>query len=376
MVKYTIRRLIQSIPTLFGITLLSYLLMTAAPGDGPTAALTFDPRIPPAQRERLKVQFGVNDPWIVQYLRWLTGDDWMRRDTDGDGLADTCIFIACEGAIGRGGEMEPLPPGTARGILRGDFGKAISISTRPPVLSVIGERLPATLELGIASTLVGLLLGIPIGILAAVSRGKAFDNFTRVFAVIVNAVPVFWLGLVLILIFGAMLKNANGQPFLPMGGRCPTVDSNNIPIIGCVPLFQRMEYLILPTIVLASGLVAGYSRFMRASMLDVIGQDYVRTAKAKGLPERVVWFKHSARNALIPIATFLGPTITGVLGGAVITETIFSWPGLGRLGIEAINSQDYPLIMGFVVIGALATIIGYIISDLLYAVVDPRIRFN
>lgn len=376
MVKYTIRRLLQAIPTLFGITLLSYLLMTAAPGDGPTAALTFDPRIPPAQRERLKIQFGVNDSWVVQYLRWLTGDDWMRRDTDGDGLADTCIFVACEGAIGPGGEIQALPPGDNYGIIRGDFGDAFSSSSRTPVIKLIGERIPATLELGIASTIVGLLLGIPIGILAAVSRGRPFDNFTRILAVVVNAVPVFWLGLVLILIFGATLKDANGDPFLPMGGRCPSVDAEGMPIIGCVPLFQRMEYLILPTIVLAAGFVAGYSRFMRASMLEVIGQDYVRTAKAKGLPQRVVWFKHSARNALIPIATFLGPTITGVLSGAAITETIFSWPGLGRLGIEAVNAQDYPLVMGFVVIGAVATILGYIISDLLYAVVDPRIRFS
>ncbi len=375
MVKYTIRRLIQSIPTLFGITLLTYLMMTAAPGDGPTAALTFDPNIPPSQRERLAIQLGVNDPWIVQYLRWLVGDDWMRWDNDGDGLADGSILVPLEGATGPFGAMERLPPGTARGILRGDFGRSFATG-RPPVINEIAARIPATLELGISSLFVGLLFGIPIGILAAVTRGGWFDNVTRVLAVVFNAIPIFWMGLILILIFGTTLKNAAGDPFLPMGGRQPAVGADGQPVMGILPLFERINYLILPTLTLSFGLIAGYSRFMRASMLDVIGQDYVRTAQAKGLPARVVWFKHSARNALIPIATFLGPAITGLLSGAAITETIYSWPGLGRLAVGAVTALDYPIVMGVVVIGAVATILGYILSDILYALIDPRIRFS
>lgn len=142
------------------------------------------------------------------------------------------------------------------------------------------------------------------------------------------------------------------------------------------PIWERLQYMILPVFVLASGGIAGFSRYMRASMLDVINQDYIRTARSKGLSAREVWFRHGARNAMIPIATFLGPSITGVIGGAAITESVFNWNGLGRTGVTAVTSQDYPIVMAVVIIGAVATIIGYLISDILYAVVDPRIRFS
>ena len=141
-------------------------------------------------------------------------------------------------------------------------------------------------------------------------------------------------------------------------------------------MWDRLEYLILPTFVIATGEIAGFSRFMRASLLDVSHQDYIRTAKAKGLSNRLVWFKHGTRNALIPIATFLGPAITGILGGAAITETIFAWPGLGRLAVNAVTQQDYPIVMTVVLFAAVATILGYLLSDILYALIDPRIRLN
>jgi len=358
MLKYTLRRLLQAIPTFFGITIISYLLMTAAPG-GPVAALTQDPKISPAQRQILAARLGVNDPWPVQYLRWLLGDTWMRWDSDGDGVADSAFLIPLDAD----GDGVPESPGDRLGILRGDFGR--SFFYRRPVTDLLGERVAATLELGIAALLAGLVLGVPIGIYAAVRKGGVFDNSTRVLAVIFNAIPVFWLGLILLLIFGAQLH------WLPMGGRCPTTLSG-----GCPPIYQRLEYLILPTFALATGAIAVYSRYMRASMLDVMTQDYMRTALAKGLSGRNVWFKHGARNALIPLATFLGPAITGLLSGAVITETIFSWPGLGRLGVGAVTSQDYPVVMAVVIIGAIATIFGYILSDVLYGVIDPRIRFD
>lgn len=342
MIKYTIRRLIQAIPTFFGITIFSYMLMAAAPG-GPVAALTFDPRITPQQRQRLAQQLGLNDPLPVQYLRWLVGDDWMQFDTDGDGEMDSY--------------------GTRRGILRGDFQR--SFTARRPVLDVITERIPATLELGAASLMLGVAVGVPIGILAATRKGGWFDNLTRVLAVVFNAIPIFWLGLILILVFGSWLG------VLPMGGRCPPVLTG-----GCPPVYGRIEYLILPTFVLATGAIAIYSRYMRASMLDVMSQDYMRTAHSKGLTNRVVWFKHGARNAFIPLATFLGPAITGLLSGAAITETIFSWPGMGRLAVNSVTSQDYPVVMGVVIITAIATMLGYILSDILYALVDPRIRFD
>ncbi len=357
MIKYTIRRLIQAIPTFFGITILSYLLMSAAPG-GPVAALTFGPNIPQYQKERLAAQLGVNDPLPIQYLRWLAGDDWMRWDSNGDGVADQSFLLPINDSSG-----EPLPVGDNKGILRGDFGR--SFFYKRPVASMIGERVMATLELGITSLLLGLAVGVPIGILAAVRKSGWFDNVTRVLAVVFNAIPVFWLGLILILIFGSSLH------LLPMGSRCSALS-----IGGCPPIWGRIEYLILPTFVLSTGAIAVYSRYMRASMLDVMGQDYMRTAEAKGLSGRAVWFKHGARNAMIPLATFLGPAITGLLSGAVITETIFSWPGLGRFAVQAVVSQDYPVVMTVVIIGSVATIFGYILSDVLYAVIDPRIRFD
>lgn len=356
MVKYTLRRMVQAIPTFLGITILSYLLMSLAPG-GPVRALTFGPRSTPAQIARVSKQLGLNDPLPIQYLRWLLGDDWMRWDSDGDGKADHSFLIPLE----IDGEVQP--PGTNKGFLRGDLGN--SYFERRPVINVITERIPATLELGISALFFGVLIGVPIGILAAVKRGGKFDSFTRILAVVFNAVPVFWLGLILILIFGAWLK------ILPMGGRGPVQLNGDYP-----PIYQRLQYLILPTFVLATGGIAVFSRYMRASMLDVIGQDYIRTAKAKGLSSRNVWFTHGARNALIPIATFLGPAMAGLLGGAPITETIFSWPGLGRVGVNSVIQQDYPVVMAVVIITSVATIIGFLLSDILYALIDPRIRFS
>jgi peptide/nickel transport system permease protein len=367
MIKYTLRRLLQAIPTFVGITIFSYLLMTAAPG-GPVHALTFDPRVSPQQRARLAAQLGVNDPLPVQYIRWLLGDDWMRRDTDGDGRSDESILIPL-GVNNDASLCYAKPcdlifaPGERKGILRGDFGR--SFFYRRPITDMIGERVAATLELGAASLLLGLTIGVPVGIIAAVRKGGIFDNITRVMAVSFSAIPIFWLGLILLLIFGSRLG------ILPMGGRCPPTLTG-----GCPPIWGRLEYLILPTFVLATGAIAVYSRYMRASMLDVKSQDYMRTAQAKGLSGRTVWFKHGARNALIPLATFLGPAITGLLSGAAITETIFSWPGLGRLAVGGVTSQDYPVVMAVVIISAVATILGYILSDILYALIDPRIRFD
>ena len=359
MFRYILKRLLQAIPLVFGITLLSFMLMTAAPG-GPIASLRPpNPRTPPEERAKLAARLGFNDPWLIQYLRWLLGDDWMRQDTNGDGVADVAILLPLDAD----GDGEAEPPGTSRGALRGDFGN--SIQQKRPVLEVLTERLPATLELGIGSLVIGITIGVLIGIMAAVRRGGWFDNATRVLAVFFDAIPSFWLGLILILLFGAQLH------WLPLQGRCKATISDT-----CPPLYDRLSYLILPTFILTTGIVAGYSRFVRASMLDIINMDYIRTAKAKGLNDRVVWYKHAARNALIPIATFLGPAITGILGGAVITETIFSWPGVGRTVVQAVTQRDYPVVMAVTIYAALATILGYLLSDVLYGIIDPRIRFD
>lgn len=373
--RYIIRRLLQAIPTVFGITLFVYIFISLAPG-GPVEILAFNNRMKLREKEELKYILGFNDPLLVQYLRWLTGDDWLRWDSDDDGLADASVFFIDHYAPEldeRGkpvideitGEpvLKPLPPGKKRGILRGDWGN--SIYYKRSALSVLVERLPATLELGITSLITGFTLGIAAGILAAVRHGGVFDQVSRVVAAIVDSAPSFGQGLFLILFFAIYLN------VLPIAGRCKTTLDDS-----CPPLPQRLEYLILPTIVLAAGGVSNISRFMRASMLDVVSQDYIRTAKAKGLRDRSVWMRHGIRNAFIPIATFLGPSITFLLTGAAITESIFAWPGVGRLLVQAPGRRDYPIVMIVVVYGALANILGYLLSDILYALLDPRIRFD
>jgi peptide/nickel transport system permease protein len=358
MYKYIIRRLLQAIPTFFGITILSYMLMVLAPGD-PMARLAFNPRMKQEERAAIAARLGVNDPLPIQYLRWLLGDDWMRWDTDGDGLADRNFLLPLDAD----GDGEPELRGTNLGVLRGDFGN--SFVGRRPVLDVIRDRLPATFELGLTALTVSLLIGVPVGVLAAVRRGGWFDNFTRVVAVFLNAIPGFWLGLILILIFGSRLG------LLPMGSQCkPSLTGE------CPQLLERLEFLILPTLVLAAAPIASYSRFTRASMLETMSKDYVRTAYAKGLPNQMVWFKHGARNALIPLASIIGQEVTVLLGGAVIVETIFSWPGIGRLAVNAVLQQDFPVVMGVVILSSIATILGFILTDILYAFIDPRIRLK
>lgn len=354
---YVIRRLIQAVPTFFGITILTYLLMSAS--GNPVAALTFRPGVPASERERLAAELGVNDPLPIQYLRWLLGDDWMRWDSDGDGVADQSFLIPLDANE----DGVPEKVGQRKGVLRGDFGT--SFTKKRPVLDILFERLPATLELSISSLIIGTVFGVLIGILAAIKRGGVFDNISRVGAVAFTAIPIFWFAIMLLLFFSVQLK------IFPIGDRCALTLEDS-----CPPIYQRFQYMVLPVIVLSVGSIAGYSRIMRASMLDIISQDYIRTARAKGLSSRLVWFRHAARNALIPIATSLGPAITGLLSGAVVTETIFNYPGVGLTSIQAVTQRDYPMVMAITIYAAISTILGYLLSDILYAVIDPRIRFS
>ena len=355
MKKYILRRAIQAIPTLLGITLIVYVIMLLAPGD-PIALMTFDPTIRADERERLAQQLGVHDPFYLQYLRWLIGDDWMMVDTNLDG--------------------EPDSWGDNYGILRGDFGNSFKFRGSNP-LELIAARLGATIELNTMVLLFGLTTGIVIGVLAAVYRGRLFDRFTRIFAVIGDSVPAFWFGLLALVFFGLLLPRVleesfgigNGRPILPMGGRClPTRG-------GCPPIYERLQFLILPTVVSSLGLIAVWSRYMRASMLETINSDYMRTARAKGMTDRVIWFRHGLRNAILPFMVFLGPAFVSLLGGSVIIERIFTWPGVGLLLFDSVVSRDYPLIMASVVIGSVLSVIGYLASDILLATFDPRVRF-
>jgi len=360
MIKYLIRRLIQSIPTFFGITLLSYLLLWLAPGSV-VERLYLAPNIKAETRARLAAQLGINDPFHIQYLRWLAGDDWLRWDTNGDGIADQAFTPLAQ--LDEDGDGLPEPPGDNYGILRGDFGR--SFVKKQPVMDVFLANLPATLELGIAAIVTSLAIGIPVGVISAVTRGRAFDNVSRIMAVIFDAVPSFYLGYILLLVFAVRLD------LVPIGGRC-------VPnLYGvCPSLFERWIYLPLPTIVLAAGLVALFSRYVRTSTLEVLSQDYIRTARAKGLSPRVVNFRHAMRNAMIPVATLLGPIITNVWSGAIVIETVFAWPGLGRIAYNSAIQQDYPVVMGIVIFASLGTILGFLLSDILYVLIDPRIRIN
>ncbi len=357
MTRYILRRLAQAVPTFLGITVLSYLLMAAS--GNPVQVLAFQPDMTPEEFKRIGDDLGVNDPLPVQYLRWLAGDDWMRWDEDGDGVADHAVLVALD----PDGDGKPAKPGTRHGILRGDFGN--SFVTRRPVLELLSERFPATLELNVITLILGNTLGILAGILAALNRGRLLDYGVRFHSAFFNAIPLFWFALLTLLYFAAQLR------ILPLGDRCKTLLTTS-----CPPINLRLEYLVLPVFAIVMNIIADVSRLMRTSMLEVIGQDYIRTARAKGLRRNAVWVRHAARNALIPIVTGIGPAILSLLNGTIVIETVFNWPGAGQVTFSAAVARDYPMVMATVIYASFIVIIGYIISDFLYTVVDPRIRFN
>jgi peptide/nickel transport system permease protein len=338
---YILRRLVQGIPTFFGITVFAFLMMLNAPGD-PVNLLTFNPRSADTETVgRMRRQLGLDKPQIVQYVYWLIGNDWTLYDSDGDGVDDS--------------------PGIRRGLLRGDLGN--SLKHRRPVLELLGERVPATLLLGISSLFTGYGLGIFLGVLAAVYHRTWIDQLVRILSVVGNAVPQFWLGLLLIILFSLNLG------VLPMSGM-RSISSRSF------DLWDLVSHMILPVFVLSLNTIAFVSRFTRTELLEVLEQDFVRTARAKGLKDNTVWWKHALRNALLPVATFLGPGIGTLLAGAVIVERVFAWPGMGLLIVDAVFQRDYPLVMGSVVIASIMFILGVLLSDILYAMLDPRIRLS
>jgi len=318
--KYILRRLLQLIPLLIGVSLISFFVMHLAPGD-PTALFT-DPNIDPMELARIRANWGLDKPVVVQYFYWL---------------------------------------GNA---LRGNFGT--SYMTGRPVTAEILERLPATLLLMISSYILTLLITIPLGVFSAVKKGKWQDNLITVFSFAGMATPSFWLGLMLMLLFSVKLG------WLPAVGMFDVLSKHTG--IGH-RILDLIRHMILPLATMTILGLAGLSRYQRAAMLEVLNQDYIRTARAKGLPERVVIFKHALRNALIPIVTILGLSLPGLFGGAFIIETIFAWPGMGRLGVMAIFQRNYPLIMGIVIFSAVLIMLGNLLADIGYALVDPRIRY-
>jgi peptide/nickel transport system permease protein len=347
MTTYVVRRLIQTIGLLFLLSVILFALVNLAPG-GPLAGQGQSRHIDPEKVELLKRQFGLDKPLPTQYLIWLVGNDWMKVDMDGDGVAESY--------------------GTRKGVLRGDFG--FSFRTRKPALEEIGERLPNTIYLMTVTMLVAILIAIPIGILSAMRQYSTFDITVTTFSFAGQAIPEFWLGLLLILIFYAWLKNPfTGDSLLPSGGM------TSIGATG-FDLGDRIVHLILPVATGGLGWIAWYSRFLRSSMLDVIHQDYLRTARAKGLPNRLVIYKHALRNALIPLITLLALDLPYIFSGAIFVEILFSWPGMGRLYYQAALQRDYPILLAILIIGAAFIILSNLLADLLYAYLDPRVRYD
>jgi peptide/nickel transport system permease protein len=318
MTAYILRRLLQAIPTFLGITIIAYAVIRLAPGD-PLSVFEDARGTTAEQMAALRVAYGFDRPLPIQYL------DWRGRAVQHD--------------IGR------------------------SFQTHLPAPDLILERVPATLELTLTALLIGLFVGIPAGLWAGVHRGSWPDQVVRVFAVVGDAVPHFWLGLLCIAFFSVQLR------WLPVGG---IVSLNADPWdIG-----DRLRHLALPALVLATGFLAIFARYMRTEVLEVLGQDYVRTARAKGLREMAVLYGHALRNALIPVITVLGGSLPALLAGAATTEFVFTWPGMARLAVDAAFARDYPVVMGLVLVAAALIILGNIISDVLYGVVDPRIRLR
>ena len=343
MFNYILRRLAQAIPQLVLISLLLFMLMQAF-GD-PIAALGVRTPPRPADRERLRRQLGLDQPVYVQYLVWLAGNDWMKIDMDGDGVAET--------------------PGKRLGVLRGDFGD--SLVSKRPVLDVITERLPNTLLLMVVVELVIIIFSLIIGVYSAVKQYSFFDNFVTGLSFVGYSMPIFLIALLSMYLFSINFKEW-GLPHLPTVGMFD-------PQVGRTP-GQIALHMILPVLSLSIISVAGYSRYVRSSMLEVLGLDYIRTARAKGLREALVIRRHALRNATLPFVTLIGLDIPFLLAGAVVTESIFAWPGTGRLFVERIAQSDFPVLMGILMMTAIAVIIFQLLTDITYSFLDPRIQIK
>jgi len=343
MLQYIIKRLFQGIPLLIILSLALFLLMMNL-GD-PIATMGGRTLTRPEDRERLMRQLGLDKPIAVQYLYWLIGNTWTKIDSDGDGIPDK--------------------NGTRLGILRGDFGT--SLVTRKPVTEMIGERIPNTLILMVASEIVTIVFALVLGIYSALRQYSTLDNILTALLFIGYSMPVFFISLMSMYIFAVLFKKW-GWPYLPTVGMFD-------PQVGKTSA-QVLWHMVLPVISLSVIYFAAYSRYIRSTMLEVLSQDYIRTAKSKGLPRRQVVYVHALKNAALPIVTVIGLDLPFLLGGAVVTERIFAWPGMGRLFLDHLSRADISVVMGILMLVATAVVIFQIITDIIYAWLDPRIRYN
>ncbi len=316
MFQYIVRRLLVALPVLLGVTVISYFIISLAPGD--VVDLLVDPNVSASDKEALRESLGLNDPIHVRYAKWL-------------------------------GE-----------VLQGNLG--YSYVNGQKVANRIGERMVPTFTLSLFALFIAYLVAVPVGVVSATRQYSFIDYISSIVALIGVSIPNFFLGIGLIYMFSLKLK------LLPVSGMYTLGGENN--------LFDLLRHLMLPAIVLSAGTMGQVTRFTRSAMLDVVRQDYIRTARAKGVSNTLVVYKHALRNALIPVITLLGLQIPNLLSGAIITEQIFSWPGMGRLTLEAISSRDYPVLMGLNLMAAILVVIGGLLSDALYALTDPRIRYS
>jgi peptide/nickel transport system permease protein len=316
MTTFVLRRLLGLIPVLLGISVVVFLLMQLIPGDVAQAMLGLTAR--PQDIANLREALGLNEPIYVQYVKWLGH------------------------------------------VVQGDLGT--SLQQRTAVLPFLLERFQNTLLLTTASTVISLLIGLPAGIISATKQYSIFDRVSMLIALFGNSMPAFWLGLMSILIFSLELG------WLPTGGMWPMVGDHTFLVL--------LKHLAMPAITLGAASAAITARITRSSMLEVIRQDYVRTARAKGLNERAVLTRHTLKNALLPILTVVSFQFGFLLGGAVLTETVFNWPGVGLALYNAISFRDYPMVQGGVLVVACAFVVVNLVTDLLYAVIDPRIKYS
>ena len=324
MTRYILRRLLESAPLLLLVSALVFGLLQASPGS-PLAQLERDPSITQADIQRLMDERGLNDPWLVQYGRWL------------------------------------------RDAIRGDLGA--SLQTGRPALTEVWSRAPNTLLLGSVAFLLTLLIAIPIGVLSAVRQYSLFDHIVTTLTFMGQSIPIFWFGLLLILVFYVGLDNpVTGGPLFPAGGMYSSGREAD--------LLNRAWHLVLPVVMLSSTWIAWYTRFLRASMLEVLSLDYIRTARAKGVRQRTVVFRHALRNAAMPLITLIGLDLPLLFSGALFTETIFSWPGMGRLFYQSALRRDYTVLMAIVMISSVLIILANLLADIAYATVDPRITYD
>jgi peptide/nickel transport system permease protein len=344
MTRYIIRRILQAIPLLFIISVMIFTLLHSS-GD-PIAVMGGKRTTRAEDRERLTRLLGLDQPIHIQYITWLIGNDWRLVDIDGDGIPET--------------------PGVRKGALRGDFGDSL-MKRGVPALDIIVERLPNTLLLMIPAEIIILAVSLAIGIYAALRQYSLVDQVITMGSFIGFSMPIFFIALASMYIFAVNFKQW-GLPYLP------TVGMFN-PKIGKTAS-QIALHMVLPIFSMSVISISGYSRYIRSEMLEVISQDYIRTAYAKGLPERMVVIGHALKNAALPFVTLIGIDVPLLLGGAVVTESIFAWPGMGRLFIDHLGRNDTPVVMGILMLVSIAVVLSQLLVDIVYAWLDPRIRYT